>query len=363
MDLIWEALRPWLPFAIALVILGGGMNMLRIVVRRSAGTEKQLPRQLARIALGLVGVVLLVVLLPTTDKGILTDQTKGNLLGLLGLAITALITLSSTTLAANGMAGLMLRTVGSFRPGDFVRVEGYFGRVTERGLFHTEIQTEDRDLITLPNLYLATTPVRVVRSSGTIISADVGLGYDLPHGRIEQLLRKAASDAGLSDPFVLIITLADHAVTYRVAGFLEQIKTLVSARSALNAAILDTLHGAGVEIVSPDFVYQRRVEGDQAVIPTPERTKSAEPAPNLEQIAFDKAEAAHELETLRQAVKQQEQRLSELQERPRPADQAEADALERERTEADGQLAAARAALERAEAARREEDAAEKPPA
>ena len=43
----------------------------------------------------------------------------------------------------NVMAGLMLRAVRNFRTGDFVRVEKHFGRVTERGLLHTEIQTED----------------------------------------------------------------------------------------------------------------------------------------------------------------------------------------------------------------------------
>ena len=61
----------------------------------------------------------------------------------------------------------------NFRPGDFVRVGERLGRVTERGLFHTEIQTEDRDLTTLPNLYLVTNPVTVVRASGTIVSTTV----------------------------------------------------------------------------------------------------------------------------------------------------------------------------------------------
>ena len=52
----------------------------------------------------------------------------------------------------------MLRTVRNFRAGDFIRVNDQFGRVTDRGLFHVEIQTADSDLITLPNLYLAAEP-------------------------------------------------------------------------------------------------------------------------------------------------------------------------------------------------------------
>ena len=49
----------------------------------------------------------------------------------------------------------------------------HFGRVSERGLFHTEIQTQDRDLTMLPNLYLVTHPVTAIRSSGTIVSSIV----------------------------------------------------------------------------------------------------------------------------------------------------------------------------------------------
>ena len=45
-------------------------------------------------------------------------------------------TLSSTTFIGNIMAGLMLRVVRSFRPGDFVHVGDYFGRVSEQSLFH-----------------------------------------------------------------------------------------------------------------------------------------------------------------------------------------------------------------------------------
>ena len=107
------------------------------------------------------------------------------------------------------MAGLMLQVVKSFNPGDFIRVGERMGRVTERGLFHVEIQTEDRDLTTLPNLHLATNPVTVVHSTGTIISAELSLGYDISHTKIEELLKQAVNQAGLQDAFVLIISLND----------------------------------------------------------------------------------------------------------------------------------------------------------
>ena len=38
------------------------------------------------------------------------------------------------------MAGLMMRVVKGFGAGDFVSIGESFGRVSERGLFHVEIQ-------------------------------------------------------------------------------------------------------------------------------------------------------------------------------------------------------------------------------
>jgi len=58
---------------------------------------------------------------------------------LLGNVLTGVIAFSSTTFVANMMAGLMLRSVKSFTPGDFIEAGDYFGKATERGLFHTEI--------------------------------------------------------------------------------------------------------------------------------------------------------------------------------------------------------------------------------
>ena len=155
----------WVPFAVAFLLVIGVMRGLQIILLRDPGIspERRLPRQITMYVLALLSLLTLIVALPQDDKGLITDELKVSLISLVGLAIAALLTLSSTTLAANAMAGFMHRSVKSWRVGDFIRVGEYFGRVSERGLFHTEIQTEDRDLVTLPNMFLATNPVRVVR--------------------------------------------------------------------------------------------------------------------------------------------------------------------------------------------------------
>jgi len=228
-----------------------------------------------------------------------------------------MVALSSTTFVANAMAGLMLRAVRSFRPGDFVHVGEQFGRVTSRGLFHTEIQTEDRNLATLPNLYLISHPITVVRASGTVVSATVSLGYDNPHGQIERLLIEAADGAGLQDAFVQITDLGDFSVTYRVAGFLPEVKQILTARSNLRAMMLDTLHAGGVEIVSPTFMNQRPIaDGTRAVPPhqTSRLGRIVDAKDNIpEELIFDKAEQAERLEQFRAVQEQIAEEIKELE--------------------------------------------------
>jgi len=209
----------------------------------------------------------------------------------------------------------MLRAVGNFRVGDWVRVGDQFGRVTERGLFHTELQTEDRDLATLPNLHLVTHPVVVVRSSGTIISVNLSLGYDRHHTVLEGLLLDAARAAELEDAFVQIIDLGDFSVTYRVAGFLNDVKYLLSTRSRLRAAVLDSLHTADVEIVSPNFMNQRQLDPDTRILPTARaRSRAAAETPLPEEIIFDKADEKASLEELSREREQLEKEIEALKE-------------------------------------------------
>jgi len=199
----------------------------------------------------LVGFIAVILSLP------MDETLKGNVTSLIGIVISAVLALSSATLMGNGLAGIMLRTINSFKPGDFIITESHFGRVTERGLLHTEIQNEDRDLTTIPNMFLATNPVKVMRSSGTFVEGTVSLGYDVHRAKVEKALIEAAKATKLKDPFVRIVELGDFSIIYKIYGLLEDVKTVLSARSRLNAHVLDKLHEAKIEIVSPGFVNQR----------------------------------------------------------------------------------------------------------
>jgi len=215
------------------------------------------------------------------------------------------------------MAGVLLRITQPFTTGDFIRIGEHFGRVSERGLFDTEIQTETRELISLPNTYCISNPLTTTPSSGTIISASLSLGYELDHKRIEPLLIKAAQTCGLTEPFVHILELGNFSVTYRVSGFLEETKRLISLQSNLNACVLDTLHSHGIEILSPSYMNQRQIRETANVIP--DATIVSVPIDqrtSAEEIAFDKADHAERLENeklkLKQEIESLEASLKEL---------------------------------------------------
>jgi small conductance mechanosensitive channel len=259
---------------------------------------------------GLVfAAVLAVVLALPVDA-----KLKESLLGVIGIVLSAVIALSSTSIMGNALAGLMLRSLKKFRLGDYIRCGEHFGRVTERGLIHTEIQTEDSDLVTLPNLFLVAHPLTTVRARATVISATVSLGYDVPRETVERLLLDAAVRAGLDKPFVRITGLGDFSIGYRIAGVLMPVEELDWSRSKLRGAMLDVLHGAGIEIVSPAYMNQRQVVGPvrppvTAVVTPPSEVVEG----RSDEIVFAEAEEARDVESAREELARVESQIADLE--------------------------------------------------
>ena len=181
----------------------------------------------------------------------------------------------------------------------------------------------------------------VVRYSGTVIKADVSLSYDVAHQLVEPLLMEAAERAGLGESFVQVITLGDYTVTYRIAGFLPDVKSLFTAQSTLRRRVLDTLHDAGVEIASPLLMGHRPLSEteplvpklDKAVLEHREEEESAAPS----DLIFDKAEEAEldslaqeELDALRDEVKSLKQEAKKAPELDKPKIAEEIDSLRTE---------------------------------
>ena len=294
-----------------------------LIARQSGlGSEKLFSRLLTMMGLTLVGMVVIVLALPVEP------DTRNQIIGLIGLVISAAFAFSSGSIFANLMAGILLRVTAPFRVGDFIQVEQHFGRVAERGLFDTEVQSENRELIAIPNTFLVTHPVSTIRKSGAIVSATLSLGYDLNHQQIRPLLIEAAINSGLEEPFVHVLELGDFSITYRVAGVLMDVKGLITAKSNLRIAALDVLHRENIEIVSPGFMNQRQLDTSIKVVPrsaTRQEVKtSSSEQPVAEDILFDKAEQAEQFHVEKAQLKQD---ISELEEQLKAAEKEEKEVL------------------------------------
>lgn len=314
----------YLPSLLLAFGLGLGIWSVRWVLiarRHDLSNERKFPRQLILLALSFIAVVVVILVLP------IGENSRNKLFGLVGLLVSGTIAFSSTGLLSNFMGGVLLRSTKSFNIGDFIRVEQHFGRVTERGLFDTEMQTEARELISLPNAYLISHPITTTRRSGAIVSTTLSLGYDVHHSLVEPLLLSAADAIGLKESWVLVLEMGNFSVTYRVSGLLEDIELLITAHSNLRRSVLDTLHDHGVEIMSPSYMNQRRsVEGETTIPPTRVVPSPAE-FKGGEHVAFDKAKEASEKEDEKQRLTIE---IQELQEVPKElAEQDEAERLAR----------------------------------
>lgn len=320
MEILKQILANWFP-TVTTALLFYGLYFLskKLLERQAKGkTDKALIKSIILFLIAFIGIISVILALPMDP-----DQ-KGQITSLIGIVLSAVLGLSSTTFIGNALAGIALKMRRSFKPGDFIEVNGVFGRVTEQGLFHTEIQTADRDLTTLPNMTLASNAVKVTRQSGTIVSVECSLGYDVNRLKIEEALLKAGNDCGLKEPFVHIISLGDFSIVYRIHGLLENAKSIVSARSRLTGHVIDALHEAGIEIVSPNFMNQKQV-GDTVFIPKKYRTNNKEVLEENtpEDLIFDKAEEAEGIEKRKEFLAEVEEKIKKSSEELKAAENVE----------------------------------------
>ena len=237
-DIIYQHIDTYIPFLFIIATLTGilwAVHWLLIARHDTIKNEQLFSRQLIMLGLTLVALLITVLNLP------INESSRNQLIDLFGLLLSGIFAFSSTTVVTNLFAGLVIRFNKPFEIGDFIRVGDHFGRVMERGLFDTEIQSEKRNLISIPNTYLITHPIATTQRSGAIVSVSLSLGYDVHHTQVERLMIDAAEQSGLTEPFVHITELGDYSVTYQISGVLEDIKALITARSRLYHFVLDVL--------------------------------------------------------------------------------------------------------------------------
>ncbi len=331
-----EIFKTEYPFFFAVFLTIIFLYGARYLVNRRVKSKEKIPiLKIVAFFLVIAGLVAILLTLPIEDKSF---EIRGSLLALLGVVLSASLALSSTSFLGNAFAGIMIRSIGNFKPGDFISVNDVFGAVTERGLFHVEIQTENSSLITFPNLYIVSNPVEVRSFKNRIIASEISIGYEVSRMRITECLLEAAKRTGLLDSFVYVGQLGDYSVNYKLYGFLqkEEKMELFTSKSKLNGFILDVFHEAGIEIVSPIFMNQRQV-GETLFIPKKVKKQKEIEMVAPEKLILDKAiqaesierkgERMEELENVRKTIQEElsqckdDKRKSDLESRLNKLDQ------------------------------------------
>lgn len=257
----------------------------------------------------LISLVMFILVLPI-DK-----SSKSQILSLMGIVISAGIALSSTTILGNLIAGFMNNSIGNFKNGNLIEFGNFKGRIIKKGIFHTELQLDDSNFVNIPNLQLANNPIKLIRKSNTIVSTSVSLGYEISHEKIVQSLKDAAILTDLKNPYVYITSLGDFSVLYKIHGFLEDNSKYFSTKSLLNSNVIDKLHNNNIEIVSPNFMNQRRVD-NQEFIPREKFIPKEESNQKLpEKLIFDEAIKSEKLEVKKDYLKTIDEKLLAFKEK------------------------------------------------
>ena len=246
------------------------------------GNERKFPRQLGLLGLMILAVVALVLALPVADN------TRNQILTLIGLIVSGMFAFSSTTIMANLMAGVMLRMTRPFSHRGFYS-SGNIVWARCRAWAAGYRDPKRKPGAHCRSEHLLDHPCRLGGSqfrNHRLDDAIVGLRCPSFGGRA------SVASSGASKRFGRAVCpysgARQFSITYRVNGLLRDAKSLLTVQSNLCREILDVLHDRGIEIASPTIMNQRPLAEESKLIPTPVRTHMATQPTSAEEIVFDK---------------------------------------------------------------------------
>ena len=184
-----------------------------------------------------------------------------------------IISLGSSTVIGNVIAGLVITYMRPFKLGDRIQLNDTTGNVIEKTPLVTRIKTPKNEVVTIPNSFIMSSHTvnysASAREYGLIIHSEVTIGYDVPWRQVHQLLIEAALNTpGVIDdprPFVLETSLSDWYPVYQINAYIREADKLAQIYSDLHQNIQDRFNEAGIEIMSPHYMDMR--DGNESTIP------------------------------------------------------------------------------------------------
>jgi len=214
--------------------------------------------------------------LPGSDSGVFQG---------ISVFVGLIISLGSSTVIANIMAGLVITYMRPFKIGDRIQLNDKTGNVIEKTPFVTRIRTPKNEVVTIPNSFIMSSHTtnfsESARQHGLIIHATVTYGYETPWRQVHALLIEAAlATPGVSPepkPFVLETELHDYYPVYQINAYIRDADKLAQIYSDLYQNIQDKSNEAGIELMSPHYYAAR--DGSASTIPPEYLKKGNNPGP------------------------------------------------------------------------------------
>ena len=191
-----------------------------------------------------------------------------------------IVSLGSSTVIGNIIAGLVITYMRPFKMGDRIKLNDTTGDIIEKTPLVTRIRTPKNEVVTVPNSFIMSSHTvnysTSAREYGLIIHSEVSIGYDIPWRQVNQILIDAALNTpGVVDdprPFVLETSLSDWYPVYQINAYIKEAHKMSQIYSDLHQTIQDKFNEAGIEIMSPHYMAVR--DGNATTTPKDDLSKS-----------------------------------------------------------------------------------------
>jgi len=179
----------------------------------------------------------------------------------ISLFLGVIVSLGSSSVIGNIIAGYTMIYRRAFRVGDRVKIEEHVGDITESRLLVTHLRTPKNEEIVIPNSVILSNSVvnysTLAREGRLILHTTVGIGYETPWRQVEAMLLRAAdrTEGFLKEPkpFVLQKQLGSFDVTYEINVYCGDAQAMNRLYTQLHRNILDQFNEYGVQIMTPAY--------------------------------------------------------------------------------------------------------------
>lgn len=240
--------------ALTIFFVGRWIAARLVILMKAALTRAKVDRTLVSFLgnVANVGLLILIIIAALGKLGIPTTSVTA-LIGGAGLAVA----LSLKDQLSNFAAGALIILFRPFKVGDYIKVNGFEGTVSEIKMVQTALSTPDNEEIILPNSVVMSNSI-VNRSSMPLcrVQVVVGVDYACDLKAAKAAVLKAATEHPLcvqtqgKEAVTYITNLADSAIEITLWAWTNE-ADLGAFRFGLNEQVVENLRAANINIPFP----------------------------------------------------------------------------------------------------------------